>query len=73
MHLSVEEKCQRLSSELEEEKRKHQEYMVKSDDFVNLIGKHEVELHFQTNALKMLLIKKLNVFFRKRSVQDRLQ
>ena len=40
MHLSMEEKNQRLSTELEEEKRKHQEYMIKSDDFVNLVGKY---------------------------------
>uniref|UniRef100_F7AR21 Cortactin-binding protein-2 N-terminal domain-containing protein n=2 Tax=Ciona intestinalis TaxID=7719 RepID=F7AR21_CIOIN len=35
--LTSEDKYQRMGIELEEEKRKHQEYMMKSDDFVNLL------------------------------------
>ena len=38
MHLASEEKYQRLATEVEEEKRKHQEYVLKSEDFVNLLG-----------------------------------
>jgi len=46
MHLASEENYQRLSTEVEEEKRKHQEYILKSEDFVNLLG-----LFFVSSAL----------------------
>lgn len=40
--LASQDKYQRLSVDMEEEKQKHQEYMMKSDDFVNLLGEGSV-------------------------------
>ncbi|XP_076824478.1 uncharacterized protein LOC143470310 isoform X2 [Clavelina lepadiformis] len=37
MHIRSQDKYERMALDLEEEKRKHQEYMMKSDDFVNLL------------------------------------
>lgn len=39
MFLASQEKNQKIKMELNVEQRKQQEYMLKSDDFVNLLGK----------------------------------